>query len=80
MKGLIFFATEDEKYNESLLRLSLDKFPCVFIDRYLRNIETYTITSDKYGGAYKAVSICYPRVISNYLIRNETMFLSTDKS
>lgn len=56
VKGLIVFPTEDEKYNESLLRLSLDKFPCVFIDRYLRNIETYTITSDNYGGAYKAVS------------------------
>lgn len=55
-QGLIVFPTEDEKYNESLLRLSLDKFPCVFIDRYLRNIETYTITSDNYGGAYKAVS------------------------
>lgn len=56
VQGLIVFPTEDEKYNESLLRLSLDKFPCVFIDRYLRNIETYTITSDNYGGAYKAVS------------------------
>ncbi|MEC0128423.1 GntR family transcriptional regulator [Paenibacillus pabuli] len=56
VKGLIVFPTEDEKYNESLLRLSLDKFPCVFIDRYLRNIETYTITSDNYGGAYMAVS------------------------
>ncbi|GMK36952.1 transcriptional regulator [Paenibacillus sp. CCS19] len=56
VQGLVVFPTEDEKYNESLLRLSLDKFPCVFIDRYLRNIETYTITSDNYGGAYKAVS------------------------
>lgn len=56
VKGLIVFPTEDEKYNESLLRLSLDKFPCVFIDRYLRNIETYTITSDNYGGAYQVVS------------------------
>ncbi|PWW06517.1 GntR family transcriptional regulator [Paenibacillus cellulosilyticus] len=56
VQGLIVFPTEDEKYNESLLRLSLDKFPCVFIDRYLRNIETYTITSDNYGGAYKAVT------------------------
>jgi DNA-binding LacI/PurR family transcriptional regulator len=56
VRGLIVFPTEDEKYNESLLRLSLDKFPFVFIDRYLRNIETYTITSDNLGGAYDAVS------------------------
>lgn len=56
VQGLIVFPTEDEKYNESLLRLSLDKFPFVFIDRYLRNIETYTITSDNLGGAYDTVS------------------------
>lgn len=56
VKGLIVFPTEDEKYNESLLRLSLDKFPFVFIDRYLRNIDTYTITSDNFGGAYQTVS------------------------
>lgn len=56
VQGLIVFPTEDEKYNESLLRLSLDKFPFVFIDRYLRNIETYTITSDNHGGAYDTVS------------------------
>lgn len=56
VRGLIVFPTEDEKYNESLLRLSLDKFPFVFIDRYLRNIATYTITSDNHGGAYNAVS------------------------
>jgi len=56
VRGLVVFPTEDEKYNESLLRLSLDKFPFVFIDRYLRNIETNTITSDNLGGAKAAVS------------------------
>jgi len=54
--GIIVFPTEDERYNESLLRLSLDKYPFVFIDRYLRNIETYRITSDNWGGAYQTVS------------------------
>jgi len=56
VRGLIVFPTEDEKYSEALLRLSLDKYPFVFIDRYLRNINSYTITSDNYGGAYNAVS------------------------
>lgn len=56
VNGLIVFPTEDEKYNESLLRLWLDKFPFVFIDRFLRNIETYTITSDNQGGAFETVS------------------------
>ncbi|WP_227013870.1 type 1 periplasmic-binding domain-containing protein [Paenibacillus psychroresistens] len=35
VKGIIIFPTEIEKYNESLLRLILDKFPVIFIDRYL---------------------------------------------
>ncbi len=57
VKGMIVFPTEDETYNESLLRLSLDKFPFVFIDRYLRNIDTYRVTSDNFGGAYEAVAM-----------------------
>ncbi|MGG1556058.1 GntR family transcriptional regulator [Paenibacillus ferrarius] len=56
VRGIIVFPTEDESYNESLLRLSLDKYPFVFIDRYLRNIDTYRITSDNCGGAYETVS------------------------
>lgn len=54
-QGMIVFPTEDEKYNESLLRLSLDKFPFVFMDRYLRNIETFRITSDNLSAAYEAI-------------------------
>lgn len=57
VKGLIVFPTEDETYNESLLRLSLDKFPFVFIDRYLRNIDTYRVISDNFGGSYETVSM-----------------------
>ncbi|MGG4143453.1 GntR family transcriptional regulator [Paenibacillus algorifonticola] len=56
VKGIIVFPTEDEKYNESLLRLSLDKFPFVFIDRYLRNIDTYQIISDNEAGSYETIN------------------------
>lgn len=56
VRGIIVFPTEDESYNESLLRLSLDKYPFVFIDRYLRNIDTYRIISDNLGGAYETVN------------------------
>ena len=56
VSGMIIFPTEDEKYSDSLLRLSLDHFPFVFIDRYLRNIGTYCVCSDNVGGAAKAVS------------------------
>jgi DNA-binding LacI/PurR family transcriptional regulator len=61
VRGLIVFPTEDETYSEALLRLSLDKFPFVFIDRYLRNIDTYRITSDNFGGVYETVSMLLGR-------------------
>ncbi|MBW8351849.1 GntR family transcriptional regulator [Bacillus sp. IITD106] len=60
-KGIIIFPTEKETYNESILRLSLDKFPLVLIDRYLENIRTYSVTSENEKGTFDAIS---------YLIRN----------
>ncbi|MGO4373752.1 GntR family transcriptional regulator [Paenibacillus sp. MCAF20] len=54
---MILSITRESAAEESKsIRVSLDKFPFVFIDRYLRNIETYTITSDNLGGAYDTVS------------------------
>ncbi|WP_230200166.1 GntR family transcriptional regulator [Bacillus niameyensis] len=60
-KGIIIFPTEKEVYNESILRLSLDKFPIVLIDRYLENIRTYSVSSENENGTFEAIS---------YLIRN----------
>ncbi|WP_283248453.1 GntR family transcriptional regulator [Bacillus sp. FJAT-49711] len=60
-KGIIIFPTEKETYNESILRLSLDKFPLVLIDRYLENIRTYSVSSENEKGTFEAIS---------YLIRD----------
>lgn len=56
VKGMIIFPTEKETYNESVLRLSLDKFPFVLIDRYMENILTYSVTSENEAGTFEAVS------------------------
>ena len=42
--------------NESLLRLSLDKFPFVFIDQYLRNISTIELLLIILIGAFEAAT------------------------
>ena len=55
-KGIIIFPTEEETYNEDILRLSLNKFPLVLIDRYLKEIRTYSVSSDNVSGTFEAVT------------------------
>nr|WP_240908749.1 substrate-binding domain-containing protein [Paenibacillus timonensis] len=56
VKGMIIFPTEEENYNEDILRLSIDKFPLVLIDRYLKDIRTYSVSADNEKGTFDAVS------------------------
>lgn len=56
VNGMIIFPTEKETYNEAVLRLSLDKFPFVLIDRYMENILTYSVTSENETGTLEAIS------------------------
>ena len=46
VSGLIIFPTEKELYNEDILKLSIDQFPFVFVDRYLYGIKANTVTSN----------------------------------
>ena len=55
--GMIIFPAVNEQYNESILRLSLDRFPLVLIDRYFKGINTFHVVSDNYKGVYDAVTI-----------------------
>lgn len=56
VKGMIIFPTEKESYNEAVLRLSLDRYPLVLIDRYMKNILTYSVTSENEEGTFEAIS------------------------
>ncbi|WP_139990816.1 GntR family transcriptional regulator [Paenibacillus paridis] len=56
VRGVMIFPVDGETYNEEILRLTLNKFPVVVIDRYLRGVETNCVCSDNVGGAYNAVS------------------------
>ncbi|QTH41612.1 GntR family transcriptional regulator [Cohnella sp. LGH] len=53
-KGIIVYPSDGQTYNEAMLRLSLDRYPIVVIDRYLRGVETNCVCSDHYAGAYEA--------------------------
>lgn len=54
--GFIIFPVEQENYNDAILRLSLDRFPLVLVDRFLKEIRTYSVSSDNFGGAREAIS------------------------
>ena len=54
VQGLIMLPIEGMFCSESLLKLKLDKFPFVLVDRFYRGIDTNYVVSDNYGGAYAA--------------------------
>ncbi|MBP3962171.1 GntR family transcriptional regulator [Paenibacillus lignilyticus] len=57
--GLIIFPVDAETYNEEILRLKLERFPLVIIDRYLTGIETHFIGSDGVEASRLAVNHLY---------------------
>jgi len=55
-KGIIVYPSEGQTYNEKMLKLALNRYPIVVIDRYLRGVETNCVCSDHYAGAYEATT------------------------
>lgn len=49
--GLIVFPVNGEFYNASLLRLALEKYPLVLVDRYLKGIAATAVYSDNRAAA-----------------------------
>ncbi|MCD9020618.1 GntR family transcriptional regulator [Cohnella silvisoli] len=54
VKGLIIQPLDGETYNSAILKLKLNKFPFVLVDRYLPGINTNAVISDNYSGGVKA--------------------------
>lgn len=54
VQGLIIFPAEGMYCSEALLKLKLEQFPFVMVDRYYRGIECNYVVSDNFGGAYAA--------------------------
>jgi GntR family transcriptional regulator of arabinose operon len=51
IKGLIVIPIHGEHYNAELLRLVLDKFPVVLVDRYLKGIPVCSVYTDNKNAA-----------------------------
>ncbi|RKP53218.1 GntR family transcriptional regulator [Cohnella endophytica] len=55
-EGLLIFPIDAEQYNEDIIKLKMENFPFVLIDRYLPGIETSYVNSNGGLGAEMAVN------------------------
>ncbi|WP_258111869.1 GntR family transcriptional regulator [Alicyclobacillus sp. SP_1] len=56
-KGLIVFPVHGEYYSEYLLKLSLQRFPLVLVDRFLKGIPIPAVVTDNQEAAEKLTSL-----------------------
>ncbi|UKS28313.1 GntR family transcriptional regulator [Paenibacillus sp. HWE-109] len=56
VEGLLIFPIDAEQYNEDIIKLKMDNYPFVLIDRYLPGIETSFVNSNGGLGAELAVN------------------------
>ncbi|MGP4039766.1 GntR family transcriptional regulator [Gracilibacillus sp. D59] len=49
--GLIVFPSQGEYFSEEILKLVLNKFPLVLVDRHLKGISTASVSTDNVGAA-----------------------------
>jgi DNA-binding LacI/PurR family transcriptional regulator len=59
--GLIIFPIAGEYYNPVLLRLALDGFPLVVVDRYLKGIPAHAVHTDNVKAAYELTNFLLDR-------------------
>lgn len=58
VNGIIIYPAQGQTYNEDILKLTLNEFPVVIVDRYLRGVETNYVCSGNVAGAFEATVHC----------------------
>ena len=61
VRGLIVFPVHGEFYNDSLLRIVLDGYPVVLVDRYMKGIAVNSIGTDNYTASKQLTSVLLDR-------------------
>ncbi|MCJ7842466.1 GntR family transcriptional regulator [Lederbergia sp. NSJ-179] len=57
--GLIVFPAQGEYFNEEILKLVINKFPLVLIDRYFKGIAATSISTDNVSSTKKAINYLF---------------------
>jgi len=55
--GLVVFPVHGKHYNLELLRLVLDKFPVIFVDRYLKGLAASSVYTDNRKAAFELTKL-----------------------
>jgi len=61
VRGLIVFPVHGEYYNDSLLRIVLDGYPVVLVDRYMKGIAVNSVGTDNHAAAHEITSVLVER-------------------
>lgn len=61
VRGLIVFPIHGEFYNDALLRIVLDGFPVVLVDRYLKGIAVNSVGIDNYAACKELTNVLIAR-------------------
>lgn len=60
-KGLILMSVQGEKYNDTILKLALNKFPVVLVDREMKGIGIPCVKTDNYTATKELIEILIQR-------------------
>jgi len=67
VEGLVIFPTESENYNEDILRLHLEKFPLVLVDRYFNKLGITSVTSDNFSAGFKLADMVIQKQFKKFV-------------
>ena len=76
-KGIILFPTDNEAYNEALVKLSASRYPITIIDRYFENINSSFISTDNYNAIITAIEFLHNKKHKNILYLTSPEKLAT---
>lgn len=65
VKGIIIMCVHDENYNSKVLKLSIENFPMVLIDRMLKGIPVPYVGNDNYKAAKELTQYLFDSVYQN---------------
>lgn len=76
--GLILFPVDDEYYNETLLKISISKYPIVLIDRYIKALNLSFVSTDNYNAMINIVKYLHSKQYKNPVyVTHETSLATT---
>lgn len=75
--GLILFPIDNEYYNETLLKFSINKYPLVIIDRYLKALNLSFISTDNYNAMIDITKYLHSKEYKNPVFVTHESSLAT---